>query len=125
MRGADDLPNEIVISNKAFGDGVHYWELVCPLSCAGLQMGVVDKNRATEHMTSFRTTTPRVIGVELDMIKRTLSFWANGRAQDMRNKKNLGAGPWYAAVKIKGTGNTVILNPFAQSDRNKAPYLAR
>ena len=114
----------MAVSNKAFQFGVHYWEIVCPLSCSGLQIGIVSEDRTTEHFVSFRTTTPRVIGVELDTTSRTLDFWANGRAQDQRNKKDIGEGPWRAAVKIRGTGNSVILNPFSQNEKNRAPYMA-
>ncbi len=30
--------NPIVYTNYGFSSGVHYWEIICPLSCAGLSM---------------------------------------------------------------------------------------
>ena len=33
--------NPIVYTNYGFTSGVHYWEIICPLSCNGLRLGVV------------------------------------------------------------------------------------
>ena len=63
-------------------------------------------------MAQFRTTTPRVCGVELDMNKLKLNFWLNGRPQDTRNRQ-ITSGTWFPTIKFKDPNYTVILNPFA------------
>jgi hypothetical protein len=32
-------------SNLSFSRGIHYWEVICPISCSGLEFGV--KNNET------------------------------------------------------------------------------
>ena len=66
-------------------------------------------------MQQFRTTTPRVIGLELNLNKGTLNFWLNSRLVKERVKKIPSSGQaWYPTVKFKEPEYFVIINPFAQ-----------
>lgn len=103
------------VANLAYSEGVHYWEIICPVQCTSLSIGVIKDDMKTEQMAQFRTTTPRTCGVELDLSKMKLKFWLNGRPQDTRNR-DIAVGTWYPAVKFKDANFSVILNPFASPD---------
>ena len=56
------------MADKGFMDGEHYWELIAPADCYGMQMGVIEERSTTKETPQmiafgFRTTTPRVIGI--------------------------------------------------------------
>ena len=53
-------------SNFPFKRGIHYWEIICPISCSGIEFGVKKMETNENILVSFRTTTPRVVGVRLD-----------------------------------------------------------
>eukprot|EP00347_Sterkiella_histriomuscorum_P017580 403348792 len=108
------LQSQTARANKAFSEGVHYWEIICPISCQTLQIGVSNKNQKEEVVQQFRTTTPRVIGIELNLDKLTLNFWLNGRFIKERAKKVPAGQTWYPSVKFKEPEYFVIINPFAQ-----------
>jgi len=40
--------NQVVRSNKGFYEGVHYWEIICPISLSTLQIGVSNKGSKDE-----------------------------------------------------------------------------
>lgn len=74
-------------------------------------------------LTSFKTTTPRIITVCLDLNENMLKFWLNDRRNSNKNIKlpiNAGdqgttmGGPWIPCVKIDKEWNKVVLNPFAK-----------
>lgn len=65
-------------------------------------------------MTSFKTTTPRVITVCLDLNENLLKFWLNDRRNTNKNLKLGEGGPWIPCVKISAEKNKLILNPFAR-----------
>ena len=69
-----------------------------------MSVGVVSEDFSKEEIAQFRTTTPRVVGVELNMNNLTLNFWLNGRSQETRNKK-ISKGTWIPAIKIREQGN--------------------
>jgi hypothetical protein len=54
--------------------------------------------------------------MELDLSTKTLKYWFNGRHQVTRNHHSIPDGRWYPLVKIRNIGNTIILNPFSQSE---------
>lgn len=114
----------ILYTNYGFASGIHYWEIICPLSCTGLTLGVVkmeNKKLTVEEMSVFRTTTCRVVGILLDLEKLKLQFWLNGKEQVGRSK-TLSSGYWLPAIRITGIDNCVILNPFTQQLPCANPY---
>jgi hypothetical protein len=100
-------------SNVTFKDGIHYWEIICPISCSGIEFGVQNKQTLEQIIGTFRTTTPRTVGVLLDLTKNKLSFFLNGRAQPKRAKV-ITEGEYYLLVNVKNVDAVLILNPFAQ-----------
>lgn len=100
-------------SNITFAKGIHYWEIICPISWSGIEFGIKNKETNEVIWGTFRTTTPRIVGMRLDLESTTLNFWLNGRPQHKRNQ-GIAKGEYYLLVKMKNYGNTVILNPFAQ-----------
>jgi len=34
----------LLVANKGFTQGEHYWELITPINCNGMQMGVVEED---------------------------------------------------------------------------------
>jgi len=93
--------------------GIYYWEVICPISCSGIEFGIKNKETNETICATFRTTTSRVVGMQLDLTSQTLKFWLNGRQQEKRNQ-SFSKGEYYLLIKMKNLGNTVILNPFAQ-----------
>jgi len=116
--------NPLIYTNYGFSTGIHYWEILCPLSCTNLKIGVVkmeDKKLTVEEMNVFRTTTARTVGLLLDCEKKTLQFWLNGKEQTGR-AKTLTDGYWLPAVRMSGIDNCVILNPYGQYPQFTVPY---
>ena len=65
---------------------------------------------------TFRTSTPRVIGVALDLINLQLRYWIDGRPLDDMVKTLPAAGKaWIPTVVITEPELEVILNPFCVS----------
>jgi hypothetical protein len=78
----------LLVTNMGFEEGEHYWEFITPINCNGMQLGVVESGYDLEDLTlvkdvtkmvtqSFRTTTPRVIGILINFNKLTLNYWLN------------------------------------------------
>lgn len=65
-------------------------------------------------VTSFKTSTMRVISVCLDLNENILKFWLNDRRNANKNIKLNNSGPWIPCVKIATERNKIILNPFAR-----------
>lgn len=107
--------NQVARVNKSFFEGVHYWEIICPISLSTLQIGVSNKSSKEELTQQFRTTTQRVVGVELNLEKGILNFWLNGRFIKERNKKVPPGHQWYPTIKFKEADYFVVINPFAQA----------
>jgi len=103
-----------VLTNMAFNSGLHLWEFIAPISCNSLSVGVYNPMTNSQVMTSFKTTTQRVITVCLDLNDNQLKFWLNDRRSPNKNLKLAGGGPWVPCVKISTEGNKVVLNPFAR-----------
>jgi hypothetical protein len=76
---------QIAVANVGFSSGVHFWEIICPISCGNIGIGIVRKGWNKFNPTdfcefaSFKTTTPRVVGVEINLETFNLNFWLNGR----------------------------------------------
>ena len=66
-------------------------------------------------MTSFKTKSPRVVTVCLDMFEGVCKFWLNDRRMSNKTLQLLPVGgPWIPCVKIGMENNCVSLNPFAK-----------
>lgn len=72
-------------------------------------------------MNIFRTTTNRTIGILLDLEKKTMQFWLNGK-EHVGRQKSLTEGYWVPAIRIGGIDNCVILNPYGQFQQCIIPY---
>jgi hypothetical protein len=66
-------------------------------------------------MTSFKTKSPRVITVCLDIYEGVVKFWLNDRRMSNKSLQLVPlTGPWVPCVKIGTENNCVSLNPFAK-----------
>jgi len=50
--------------------------------------------------------------MELDLEKRKLQFYLNGKLMPQKTT-TIGEGIWYPAITIIGNGNKAILNPYS------------
>jgi hypothetical protein len=66
-------------------------------------------------MQAFRTSTSRVIGIELDLIKLKLRYWIDGKPLNEMLKDVAPGNAWIPTVIFKEPGLEVILNPFCIS----------
>lgn len=73
----------------------------------------MDKSKLA--LQTFRTSTPRVIGVELDVPKLRLRYWIDGKPLDDMAKKLPAGKAWIPAVHFGEKDLEVILNPFCVS----------
>ena len=110
---------QLVRLNQSYASGVHYWEFICPVSCANLEFGVVQTGSETTFV-KFKNSTPRVVGVQLNMYTQRLAFYLNGRLQD-KKILTLWPGTWRPAVWMTEKDTTIILNPYCQG--LDCPYL--
>ena len=98
----------------SFTSGVHCWEIICPISCQDIYVGVVNPVCGSEFMETFYTTTSRQIFLCLDLNQGQLSFWLNEH-RIVHKTLNLEHAPgqqWVPAVRIGRKKNKVVLNPF-------------
>lgn len=110
-----------VLTNMTFSTGVHVWEIICPISCHNIFVGVYNPLTQTYLMETFYNTSPRSIFICLDLDNQVIKFWLNEqhlpqKTIDMVKKAAQGeAGQghlWIPAIKIGREGNHAILNPF-------------
>lgn len=74
---------------------------------------------------AFRTSTPRVIRVQLDLEHCLLRFWIDGRPlQDMSRSLPPGKA-WMPTVHFKEKGLEVTLNPYGSSRSSFPPCLSQ
>mmetsp|Transcript_13543 Transcript_13543/g.21115 ORF Transcript_13543/g.21115 Transcript_13543/m.21115 type:complete len:135 (-) Transcript_13543:17393-17797(-) len=71
------LDYQLVLTNMTFSYGVHYWEIICPISCQDIYLGAYNPLSKKEVMETFYNTTPRSIFICLDLIKGQIRFWLN------------------------------------------------
>lgn len=64
---------------------------------------------------TFRTSTPRVIGVELDLHDLRLRYWIDGKPLDDMSRKLPPGKSWIPTVVFQEKDLEVILNPFCVS----------
>jgi hypothetical protein len=61
---------------------------------------------------AFRTTTPRLIGIELDLVELKVRYWIDGKPLPDMTKDLPPGKQWVPTVAILDTGLEVVLNPF-------------
>jgi len=124
---------EFAVANIGFKEGVHYWEINCPLSCENISLGVIkegfhsnkpmNQNMTLASLWQFRTSTPRIIGIKMDFNNLEVRCWLNGNFQPQRIIKLTAGASWFPCVKIREKGNQVILNPFGCEPGKQIPYI--
>jgi len=128
------IHEELAVADVGFESGVHYWEIICPKHCKNVHIGVIREGWSLTNLAlnapllqaqTFKTSTPRVVGLRLDLNKGELNFWLNGNFQLQRTLKNLPSGKWYPCVKLKENGTHIILNPFARDPDAIYPIYVR
>lgn len=63
-------------------------------------------------LQTFRTSTPRVIGVELDLVRLRLRYWIDGKPLDDMSKPLPPLTAWIPTVHFAEPDMEVILSPF-------------
>ena len=105
-----------VICDQPFSQGVHYWEIICPVSVEHIQFGVTasTKQAGFSVLQTFKSTTKRTVGVMLDIKYGKLSFWLNGRLHKIRKDLSLGKVglTWYPCLRLPRANLHVTLNPY-------------
>lgn len=82
-----------------------------------IDFGVFNPVTKEEVLAQFKTTTPRVVTICLDLNENQLKFWLNDRRMTNKVMKLPGpqdSGPWIPCVKIEKEKNKLTLNPFAR-----------
>lgn len=64
---------------------------------------------------TFRTTTPRLIGIELDLVKLKLNFWINGKPLPKFTLGVPSGKQWVPAIMVNEIGLEVTLNPYCST----------
>lgn len=114
---------ELCFGSVGFSQGIHYWEIICPLSCDNISVGVIkegfslknsyNQNLALASLWQFRTSTPRVIGIRIDFNTLEVRCWLNGNYQPQRILK-ISEGKYHPCIKIREKGNQILINPFGK-----------
>lgn len=118
-----------MIGNQGFSSGRHYWEIICPGSSSGVQVGIIKEgwnlslpiqnavNTGLFFNPSFKSTQSRTYGILLNIQDKTIQFYVNGSLQAGKimnlppsQQKNT---VYYPAIKIKETGSQAIINDAA------------
>jgi hypothetical protein len=118
--GNSDWGFNAVIGNMGFQEGVHYWEIICPIFCNSIDFGVT-YNPAKVSKTNtiseqFFSSTKRTVGVMLDLTQGQVSFWLNSRMLKKNKTKELKKPglTWYPFIRLQEQNIPAILNPFCR-----------
>eukprot|EP01022_Parablepharisma_sp_SALTPOND_P020985 TRINITY_DN395_c0_g1_i1.p1 TRINITY_DN395_c0_g1~~TRINITY_DN395_c0_g1_i1.p1 ORF type:complete len:5656 (-),score=802.26 TRINITY_DN395_c0_g1_i1:1614-18581(-) len=97
---------------QSFNSGIHYFEVICPISCSGIAFGLEDSSGKNSVILKLFTTTPRVVGVLLDLEHYVFRLYTDEQLSSFAKEAVLSPGTWTPFLKIKNKGNMVVLNPF-------------
>ena len=107
------------MGNIAFTEGVHYWEIICPISTQNISFGITTKGKNPQvYGETFLSSTKRTVGIHLDLVQKRMDFYFNGKHLKKAKRKTLEKfenNAWYPYLKFMDANSTgsVILNPFA------------
>jgi len=115
---------QTAIANYGFSHGTHYWEMICPNKCAGIEVGVTNNQSITEDVSNgtkfvlfeFNTSTARIICIQMDLANMEVSAWLKGN-EGKKKKSSVERGTWYPCVKINELGNVAVLNTRINDDK--------
>eukprot|EP00826_Nyctotherus_ovalis_P055966 TRINITY_DN7487_c0_g1_i6.p1 TRINITY_DN7487_c0_g1~~TRINITY_DN7487_c0_g1_i6.p1 ORF type:complete len:690 (-),score=104.20 TRINITY_DN7487_c0_g1_i6:20-2089(-) len=100
--------------NQNFTSGIHYFEVVCPISCGGIAFGI-QRNEGTTVSLKLYTTTPRTVGVLVDLEHCVFALHVDGELNAPVKQEKIFPAIWTPFIKLKSKGNkenTVIIDPF-------------
>jgi len=109
---------QVAITNYGFSQGTHYWEIICPNKCAGIEIGIVKagwtlpepQDIKNEYIFfDFNTSTTRTICFQLNFEALEASAWI--KSHDVKIKRaQITRGTWYPSVRIGEIGNVAVLD---------------
>ena len=100
-----------------FHEGVHYWEIICPISINNIHVGVISQGTSPQIVTQdFVSSTRRTVGVCLNLNDNTLSFWINGKSNKKSKNKSLKTPglAWRPYIHFLEDNYVAILKPFCR-----------
>ena len=74
----------MAIANLGFSQGVHYWEIICPSKCIGVEVGIIKNwgetpfaeiNKKDSVTSEFNTSTARTLCLRLNLHVGQLEVW--------------------------------------------------
>lgn len=107
--------------------GVFYLEFICPVSCQGLSFGMATLNEVKDltnlkkNFKSFRTSSRRRVGMEINYEERIVKFYLEGILKDKTfsiKEKNLS----FPCIILNNKSVSVIINPFARLSNEVFPF---
>ena len=111
---------DIAVVSGVIPKGTVYIEFYCPISCQNLSFGMVDITNGslaqapdTTSFKSFRTTTPRTIGLEINYDKRIVNYYLNGIFKKEKSTE-FHKDKLFPAIAILSPQTSVVINPFAK-----------
>jgi len=111
--------SQVATTNYGFSQGVHYWEIICPVKCTGIEVGVAKEDSSNSETKEekedeyvffeFNTSTARIICIQLDLNNLEIHAWLQSNESKKKTQK-LTRGEWFPCVRINEVGGVVILN---------------
>jgi len=109
---------QVAITNYGLSQGAHYWEILCPNKCTGIEFGVVKAGwnlPETQDLKNdyiffdFNTSTSRTVCLSLDFEAREISAWIKSNETKIK-KAQITQDIWYPCIRINEIGNVAIFN---------------